>query len=104
METSDYDKKLPGISLHDKERAKNVRFEVVTEISKFQIDFLLKDNIITKRNIRMARRIDEIVKESPKSVIFTAIGTGHFLGDQSILTHLRKLGYIIQPIRDEDSM
>ena len=41
-----------------------------------QIDLNLKEDIITKRNVRMAKRIDQMINDYPQRVIFTAIGTG----------------------------
>uniref|UniRef100_A0A1I7TMZ6 Metalloprotease TIKI homolog n=2 Tax=Caenorhabditis tropicalis TaxID=1561998 RepID=A0A1I7TMZ6_9PELO len=50
---------------------------------KFRADEInkkLKQDIFIKRNIRMAKRIDSILKSRNNNTIFSAIGAGHFLG------------------------
>lgn len=62
----------------------------------------LRDDIISKRNERMAYRLDQLLSTNPHMTIFTAIGTGHFFGNNSILHHLHNMGYTIRSINDED--
>ncbi|VDO85358.1 unnamed protein product [Heligmosomoides polygyrus] len=64
----------------------------------------LRDDIISKRNERMAYRLDQLLSTNPHMTIFTAIGTGHFFGNNSILHHLHNMGYTIRSINDEDVM
>lgn len=49
------------------------------------------EEFVTKRNIAMAQSIDSIVKDGRRHTI--AIGCKHFIGADSVLTHLKKLGY-----------
>ncbi|EGT40347.1 hypothetical protein CAEBREN_00199 [Caenorhabditis brenneri] len=74
---------------------------------KFRADEInkkLKQDIFIKRNIRMAKRIDKILKNKNNNTIFSAIGAGHFFGNNSVLTHLAACGYTIEKIKDTDTI
>ncbi|VDL69259.1 unnamed protein product [Nippostrongylus brasiliensis] len=62
----------------------------------------LREDIISKRNERMAHRLNKLFSSNPGIVIFTAIGTGHFFGNDSVLHHLHKMGYVVQSVKEDD--
>ncbi|KAL3068076.1 hypothetical protein niasHT_038066 [Heterodera trifolii] len=66
------------------------------------VDTLLAEDILLRRNERMARRADRLLRSHPSAVLFFAIGAGHLLGDRSILAHLRQLGYWMAPVGEND--
>lgn len=51
------------------------------------------DGLVTKRNITMAKDIDALIQDGKNHTI--AVGCKHFIGDDSILKELEKLGYTI---------
>ncbi|EFO98227.1 hypothetical protein CRE_15394 [Caenorhabditis remanei] len=69
-----------------------------------EINKKLKQDIFIKRNLRMAKRIDKILKSRSNHTIFSAIGAGHFFGNNSVLTHLEASGFTITRIKDTDTI
>ncbi|KAL6723528.1 hypothetical protein Aduo_018520 [Ancylostoma duodenale] len=69
-----------------------------------KIDRQLREDIIARRNERMASRLDNILSSNPHLTVFSAIGTGHFFGNNSVLHHLQQMGYIVENVRDQDSL
>uniref|UniRef100_W5LB76 Metalloprotease TIKI n=1 Tax=Astyanax mexicanus TaxID=7994 RepID=W5LB76_ASTMX len=61
-----------------------------------QIDSYLRQELIYKRNERMARRISALLQTSPSQSFFFAFGAGHFLGNHSVLDILRQEGYQVE--------
>ncbi|CAI4229402.1 unnamed protein product [Auanema sp. JU1783] len=78
---------FPGVNLTIEERNR------ADKINK-----AIKQDIIVKRNIVLADRIDDYFTSRSDKVFFTAVGLGHFLGKSNIIHILRKKGYHIQPI------
>uniref|UniRef100_A0A1I7WL95 Metalloprotease TIKI homolog n=1 Tax=Heterorhabditis bacteriophora TaxID=37862 RepID=A0A1I7WL95_HETBA len=76
----------------------------IVSLSQDDIDEQLREDIIIKRNARMAQRLDRLMGEYPRQTVFSAIGTGHFFGNGSIVEHLRNMGYMIERVRDDDVM
>ncbi|XP_029002339.1 metalloprotease TIKI2 [Betta splendens] len=60
-----------------------------------QIDSYFRQELIYKRNERMARRVSALLHRSPNQTYFFAFGAGHFLGNHSVLDILRQEGYQI---------
>ncbi|XP_057213257.1 metalloprotease TIKI2 [Triplophysa rosa] len=60
-----------------------------------QIDSYLRQELIYKRNERMARRVSALLQRSPTQSFFFAFGAGHFLGNHSVLDILRQEGYVV---------
>ncbi|KAK6309059.1 metalloprotease TIKI2 isoform X2 [Coregonus clupeaformis] len=58
-----------------------------------QIDSYFRQELIYKRNERMARRISALIQRNPSQTFFFAFGAGHFLGNHSVLDILRQEGY-----------
>ncbi|VDM63002.1 unnamed protein product [Angiostrongylus costaricensis] len=69
-----------------------------------KIDRQLRDDIIVKRNERMANRLNQLLTDNPHLTVFSAIGTGHFFGNDSVLHHLKRMGYIVRSIGENDVM
>ncbi|XP_051950068.1 metalloprotease TIKI2-like isoform X1 [Xyrauchen texanus] len=61
-----------------------------------QIDSYLRQELIYKRNERMARRVSALLQRSPTQNFFFAFGAGHFLGNHSVLDILRQEGYEVE--------
>ncbi|KAK2841431.1 hypothetical protein Q7C36_013010 [Tachysurus vachellii] len=61
-----------------------------------QIDSYLRQELIYKRNARMAHRVSALLQRSPAQSFFFAFGAGHFLGNQSVLDILRQEGYEVE--------
>ncbi|XP_034035695.1 metalloprotease TIKI2 isoform X2 [Thalassophryne amazonica] len=60
-----------------------------------QIDSYFRQELIYKRNERMARRVSALLQRKPNQTYFFAFGAGHFLGNHSVLDILRQDGYEI---------
>uniref|UniRef100_A0A3Q3XPS9 Metalloprotease TIKI n=1 Tax=Mola mola TaxID=94237 RepID=A0A3Q3XPS9_MOLML len=60
-----------------------------------QIDSYFRQELIYKRNERMARRVSALLQRNPNHTYFFAFGAGHFLGNHSVLDILRQEGYEI---------
>ncbi|XP_072245732.1 metalloprotease TIKI2 isoform X1 [Leuresthes tenuis] len=60
-----------------------------------QIDSYFRQELIYKRNERMARRVSALLQRNPNQTYFFAFGAGHFLGNHSVLDILRREGYEI---------
>lgn len=58
-----------------------------------QIDSYFRQELIFKRNERMARRVSALLQRNPGQTFFFAFGAGHFLGNHSVLDILRQEGY-----------
>ncbi|MFM6934911.1 MAG: TraB/GumN family protein [Flavobacteriales bacterium] len=56
----------------------------------------LYDEVIIKRNIKMAQKLDSILKA--KTSFFCAVGAGHLGGSNGILTILRSKGYKVRMV------
>uniref|UniRef100_A0A3B4U0E3 Metalloprotease TIKI n=1 Tax=Seriola dumerili TaxID=41447 RepID=A0A3B4U0E3_SERDU len=61
-----------------------------------QIDSYFRQELIYKRNERMARRVSALLQRNPNQTYFFAFGAGHFLGNHSVLDILRQEGYEIE--------
>uniref|UniRef100_A0A915P120 Metalloprotease TIKI homolog n=1 Tax=Meloidogyne floridensis TaxID=298350 RepID=A0A915P120_9BILA len=66
-----------------------------------QIDNLLVEDILLRRNERMARRTDLLLKENSNKTLFFALGAGHLFGNQSLIEYLKRIGYQIIPIKNK---
>ncbi|KAM4628704.1 metalloprotease TIKI2 [Polymixia lowei] len=60
-----------------------------------QIDSYFRQELIYKRNERMARRVSALLQRNPAQTFFFAFGAGHFLGNHSVLDILKQEGYEI---------
>jgi uncharacterized protein YbaP (TraB family) len=49
--------------------------------------------LLYNRNIKMAKRVEEIVNQNPKKVSLFAFGVMHFLGKKSVIEILKSHGY-----------
>jgi len=77
------------------EAQKNIFLDATPQ--QLRITDYFKKNLLTKRNIVMAKRMDEKIENGNlNKTFFFAFGAGHFLGETSIQTELLKLGYNIE--------
>ena len=58
-------------------------------------DSTKKDALLTKRNIKMARRIDSL---AAFRTMFFAIGAAHLPGDDGVISLLKKRGFTVEPV------
>lgn len=65
-------------------------------ITAQQIDSYFRQELIYKRNERMARRVSALLQRNPAKSFFFAFGAGHFLGNHSVLEILRQEGYQVE--------
>lgn len=65
-------------------------------ITALQIDSYFRQELIYKRNERMAHRVSTLLQRSPSQSFFFAFGAGHFLGNHSVLEILRQEGYQVE--------
>nr|CAD2148946.1 unnamed protein product [Meloidogyne enterolobii] len=66
-----------------------------------EIDNLLVEDILLRRNERMARRTDLLLKENSNKTLFFALGAGHIFGNQSLIEYLKRIGYQIIPLKNK---
>ena len=53
------------------------------------------DEVLVKRNIKMARRMDSLAQIRNS---FFAVGAAHLVGDSGLITLLRKRGFVVEPV------
>ncbi|XP_067938166.1 metalloprotease TIKI1-like [Watersipora subatra] len=70
--------------------------EMAKEMDKFFVDELLY-----KRNERMATRTFNLLQDNPNESFFFAFGAGHFLGNNSVIEKLVSLGMPIKHTKPE---
>uniref|UniRef100_A0A8C6T2T8 Metalloprotease TIKI n=1 Tax=Neogobius melanostomus TaxID=47308 RepID=A0A8C6T2T8_9GOBI len=64
-------------------------------LTALEIDSYFRQELIYKRNERMARRVSALLQRNPNQAFFFAFGAGHFLGNHSVLDILQQEGYEI---------
>ncbi|KAL8612104.1 hypothetical protein ACOMHN_013983 [Nucella lapillus] len=57
-----------------------------------RIDDYFQQELIDKRNERMAQRVNALLTKFPNKSFFFAFGAGHFLGRGTVVDRLRRLG------------
>ncbi|XP_053324928.1 metalloprotease TIKI2 [Spea bombifrons] len=61
-----------------------------------EIDIYFRQELIYKRNERMAKRVMALLKENRDRSFFFAFGAGHFLGNNTVIDVLRQGGYEVE--------
>jgi uncharacterized protein YbaP (TraB family) len=70
---------------------------------KNPVDAKMFDLLITRRDKKMAERIDEKLKKNPQRSYMFAVGAYHLIGkDVNVITHLEKTGYKIRRLNAGD--
>ncbi|XP_065069112.1 metalloprotease TIKI homolog isoform X1 [Rhopilema esculentum] len=84
----------------------NARHHVpASQVNKIiQIEEYLMKKLVYKRNVKMARRIDEILRANKSVTFFFAIGTGHLSGKSSVVELLKEKGHKIDHIKPLDML
>lgn len=54
--------------------------------------------LLTDRNKKWVKKLDSIMK---KESVFVAVGAGHLVGDNGLISLLKKQGYMLEPLRNE---
>ena len=72
-------------------------------MNHFQIDEWLVEDILIRRNERMAERVHALIQADSSQLFFFALGAGHLFGDRSLLRVLeRKYGYQVRAIAERE--
>ncbi|XP_040216472.1 metalloprotease TIKI2 [Rana temporaria] len=66
------------------------------QITAQEIDIYFRQELIYKRNERMARRVMGLLKENRDKSFFFAFGAGHFLGNNTVIDVLKQSGYEVE--------
>jgi len=64
-----------------------------------EIEEKFMEELLYKRNIRMAKRIDKLLKKDRKKSYFFAFGTMHFLDKKSVIEYLEAYGYKVSRVK-----
>jgi len=67
----------------------------VESLTESASDQKFKDAILTKRNLKMARRMDSLARQRSS---FFAIGVAHLPGDTGVINLLKKGGFTVEPV------
>ena len=67
--------------------------ELLKELSQ-----VMNENLISKRNGKMAARVMEQIKSNPETSLFFAFGAFHFLGEKSVVELLRSQGLEVRRV------
>lgn len=76
----------------------NITLPVVDQNTAKHIDDYFREELIFKRNKRMAERVLKLLIDNPNKSYFFAFGAGHFLGNNTVLDMMIKHGFIIDHI------
>ena len=52
-----------------------------------------QEKLFEDRDKKMASKVIKFLKENPGESFFFAFGAGHFIGDNSVLHHMKAAGY-----------
>ncbi|VDK88635.1 unnamed protein product [Litomosoides sigmodontis] len=90
----------------DSKRFINRGFSITLELDRKaqEIDDQLREDIIERRNIRMAERIAKLLRWKVGKQYFFALGAGHFLGRRSVLTLLESHGFVTKAVTENDEI
>ncbi|XP_075038138.1 metalloprotease TIKI2 [Mixophyes fleayi] len=66
------------------------------QVTAQEIDIYFRQELIYKRNERMARRVMGLLRENRDKSFFFAFGAGHFLGNNTVIDVLKQVGYEIE--------
>ncbi|VDN93624.1 unnamed protein product [Brugia pahangi] len=90
----------------DSKRFIHQGFSITVELDRKaqEIDNQLRQDIIERRNIRMADRIAKLLRWKVGSQYFFALGAGHFMGSKSILALLETHGFVTKVVTENDEI
>ncbi|XP_069835585.1 metalloprotease TIKI2 [Dendropsophus ebraccatus] len=66
------------------------------QVTAQEIDIYFRQELIYKRNERMAQRVMALLRENRDKSFFFAFGAGHFLGNNTVIDVLRQGGYEVE--------
>jgi len=69
----------------------------IEKYKKFEEKFM--QVLLYDRNVRMAQRIEALLKEHPTKRYLFAFGVMHFLGQKSVVEYLERKGYIVSRVK-----
>ncbi len=62
------------------------------------------ERVLYQRNITMAEKLEPYLKGAPDDVYLVAVGSGHLVGDRSIIELLKKKGYKAEQLKVGDQI
>ena len=100
-QNSDFMEKMKSLYMQGDEKKMMAFIEgtmfKVEKYKKFEEKFMKV--LLYDRNIRMAQRIESLVKEHPAKRYLFAFGVMHFLGEKSIIEYLESKGYSVSRVK-----
>ena len=69
----------------------------IEKYKKFEEKFM--QVLLYDRNVRMAQRIEALLKEDPAKRYLFAFGVMHFLGQKSVMEYLERKGYSVNRVK-----
>ncbi|XP_053549480.1 metalloprotease TIKI2 [Bombina bombina] len=66
------------------------------QVTAQEIDIYFRQELIYKRNERMAKRVVALLRENKDRSFFFAFGAGHFIGNNTVIDVLRQGGYEVE--------
>ncbi|KRY90481.1 Metalloprotease TIKI2 [Trichinella pseudospiralis] len=68
------------------------------------INAYFREELIKKRNVRMANRVIRLLNANPEKSFFFAFGAGHFLGKDSVVDLVKRFGFDVKPVIYNDTV
>ncbi|OUC47088.1 GumN protein [Trichinella nativa] len=68
------------------------------------INAYFREELIKKRNVRMANRVIGLLRANPAKSFFFAFGAGHFLGKDSVVDLVKRFGFDVKPVIYNDTV
>ncbi|KRX15307.1 Metalloprotease TIKI2 [Trichinella nelsoni] len=68
------------------------------------INAYFREELIKKRNVRMANRVIGLLRANPEKSFFFAFGAGHFLGKDSVVDLVKRFGFDVKPVIYNDTV
>ncbi|KRZ68448.1 Metalloprotease TIKI2 [Trichinella papuae] len=68
------------------------------------INAYFREELIKKRNVRMANRVIGLLHANPEKSFFFAFGAGHFLGKDSVVDLVKRFGFDVKPVIYNDTV
>ncbi|VDP05422.1 unnamed protein product [Soboliphyme baturini] len=86
------------IFAHDSLQVTQVDKARVFGMNNGEIDDYFRQELIDKRNVRMAERVLKLLESHPDKSFFFAFGAGHFLGKNSVIDLVKQSGFEVRPV------
>ncbi len=100
-QNSDFMEKMKSLYMQGDEKKMMAFIEgTMFKVEKYkQFEEKFTKVLLYDRNIRMAQRIESLVKENPAKRYLFAFGVMHFLGEKSVVEYLKNNGYSLSRVK-----